>query len=153
MSLPSAVTLAASNATGVVGQMGRRHGYDGRGFDDGFDGRRGGPLMLVILLLLVAAAAFGVAVLLRRRKGLAPFVAPVVAGAGLSPSSGPGASGVDIAAAILRERFARGDINEVEYLHRKAVLEGRANVPANAPMTNPSADTTATADGPPEQTA
>ncbi len=148
MNFPSAVTLAASNATGVMGEMGRRHGYDGRGFHDEFGGRRGGPLMFVIMLLLLAAVAFGVAALLRRRKGGPAVVAPIVSGAGSGPSSAPG---VDMAAAILRERFARGDINEVEYLHRKAVLEGRADVPANAPMTNPSADPTGSAGGPPEQ--
>lgn len=139
VALPSAVTAAVTNANGMMGQMGGRHG--GRGFGGrGFDGRHGGPLMFIVPLLLFATAAFGIGMLLRRRKQAATAGA---AGAGVvgSSTTGPTTSGEDMAGAILRERFARGDINEVEYLHRKAVLEGRANVPANAPITTSAATT------------
>ncbi|MEO7131534.1 MAG: SHOCT domain-containing protein [Dermatophilaceae bacterium] len=65
-----------------------------------------------VVLLLGVAALFWALMLLRR------------AGDGESARRRPG-EGDDTARAILAERFARGQIGEVEYLQRRRVLDER----------------------------
>ncbi|MEM9606485.1 MAG: SHOCT domain-containing protein [Actinomycetota bacterium] len=84
----------------------------------GGDGEFLFPFFLVLLLGLAAFLFF------RRRRG-----GPV----------GRGAS----ARQVLDERFARGDIDRAEYEHRKAVLDGKDDVPPAPPRTS-----TAVADPP-----
>ena len=65
-------------------------------------------VMFGILLLVVAAAAVLAVSLGRPRQQ--------------EPPAEQGATGAD---RLLDERFARGEIDEQEYLHRRAVLRGR----------------------------
>jgi putative membrane protein len=77
-----------------------------------------GLLVMAGLLVLVIAGAVLLAVLLARSAGGAPTGSgPTGAG-----QVGPGSSPAD---RLLDERYARGEIDEEEYLHRRAVLRGR----------------------------
>lgn len=71
----------------------------------------GGWLVVVILLLLLTALVIAVVVALLR-----------VPGAHAGPA--PGARSPTEAERLLDERYARGEIDEIEYLHRRAVLRG-----------------------------
>ncbi|RJQ87243.1 SHOCT domain-containing protein [Amycolatopsis panacis] len=71
-----------------------------------------GPVVMIVgLVLLVAAIGIVVAFLARRPVG------------GPGPGSGSGSgSGSDDAIAILRQRFARGEIDQEEYDRRREAL-------------------------------
>ena len=72
-------------------------------------------VMLGVLLLVVAAAAV------------------LAVSLGARPPGASGAQGGDSTAdRLLDERFARGEIDEEEYRHRRAVLRGRSAQPARA---------------------
>jgi len=79
------------------------------------------------LFLILGIAAF---VFFRRRRG------------------GPSHWGRQNAKAVLDERFANGDIDRAEYEHRKAVLDGKDDIPPAPPRT-----ATAVADPPPNRAA
>jgi putative membrane protein len=71
----------------------------------------GGWLVIVILLLLLAALVIAVVLaLLRSLPGLG------------TADAGPARQ--TEAELLLDERYARGEIDEIEYLHRRAVLRG-----------------------------
>jgi putative membrane protein len=70
----------------------------------------GGWLVSVLLLLILVALVVGVVLALVRSSGGRP-------GEGDASSSSP-------AQQLLDERYARGEIDEIEYLHRRAVLRG-----------------------------
>ena len=78
---------------------------DGYGHMSGWGMGWGGLLMVVVLVLLVAAV-----------------VALVVALARTGTDSGPPPEPATGALRTLDERFARGEIEEQEYLHRRALL-------------------------------
>ncbi len=87
--------------------------WDDGGWGDGMWGMHGwggwwGLLVLLGVLLVVVAGAVLLAVTLGRTAGGGP--------------QGPGATPAD---RLLDERYARGEIDEQEYLHRRAVLRGR----------------------------
>ncbi len=83
----------------------------------------GGWLLMVIFLLLFAALVVAVVLALLRSTG------------GLRGSTGTGASGAAVPGAapmgsstaqqVLDERYARGEIEEEEYLRRRSVLRGQ----------------------------
>lgn len=76
-----------------------------------------GPLLPFLVLLLIGGLAFW---LIRRRNG-SPGGSP-----GGSPSGSPGGTS---ALSVLQDRFARGEIDQAEFEHRKAVLTGADTVP------------------------
>lgn len=89
-------------------------------WDDGGWGMHGGVgwwglLVMAGLLVLVIGGAVLLAVWLARTSGGA--------------STGGGTTGVGAGSSpadrLLDERYARGEIDEQEYLHRRAVLRGR----------------------------
>jgi len=90
--------------------------WDGRGWDDMWGMHGGGGwwvvLVMVGLVLIVVAAVAALAVSLGRSGSAAPG----------GPATGTGSSA---AGHLLDERYARGEIDEQEYLHRRAVLGGR----------------------------
>jgi putative membrane protein len=70
----------------------------------------GGWLVIVILLLLLAALVIAVVIaLIRSLPGLG------------TAATGPRQTEAEL---LLDERYARGEIDEIEYLHRRAVLRG-----------------------------
>jgi putative membrane protein len=69
-----------------------------------------GMLVLLLVLFLLLAGVVLLAVSLARSGG------------GAGSSREPGTSAAD---RLLDERYARGEIDEQEYLHRRAVLRGR----------------------------
>lgn len=69
-----------------------------------------GLALLALVLVLVAAAAVVLAVSLGRSG---------------SKGEPPPVGGQSEADRVLDERYARGEIDEQEYLHRRAVLRGR----------------------------
>jgi putative membrane protein len=75
----------------------------------------GGWLVIVILLLLLAVLVIAILVALLR-----PLTGH---GAGMAGAGG-GAPAPSEAEQLLDERYARGEIDEIEYLHRRAVLRG-----------------------------
>jgi putative membrane protein len=75
-----------------------------------------GLLVMAGLLVLVIGGAVLLAVLLARASG----------GSSTAPGQAPPAdAGPSPADRLLDERYARGEIDEQEYLHRRAVLRGR----------------------------
>jgi putative membrane protein len=72
----------------------------------------GGWLLMTLFLLLLIALIVAVVVALMRSSAAAS--SPAAPPTGGSPS----------AQQMLDERYARGEIDEVEYLHRRAVLRG-----------------------------
>jgi putative membrane protein len=76
----------------------------------------GGWLVIVILLLLLAVLV--IAILVALLRPLTGHGLPGAAGAG------GGAPAPTEAEQLLDERYARGEIDEIEYLHRRAVLRG-----------------------------
>ena len=88
------------------------YGHMGDGWSGVGTGWGSTLMWLLLLVFLVTVAA----------------VLVVLAKAGSASSvdrSAPGAPGQgDAARALLDERYARGDIDEAEYLHRRAVLRG-----------------------------
>lgn len=94
---------------------------DGPGWGDGGWGfMHGGMswvgwLFMVLFLLFLVALVIGVVLLLVRSTS-----------AGGGPGSGAGAStgGPSSAERTLDERYARGDIEEEEYLRRRSILRG-----------------------------
>lgn len=98
---------AALAATPAVAQYGG--GYYGRGgmWDHGWAGMILGPIMMVLVIAAIVAA---VIVLVR-------WLSPG------SRASGGGSAGGDRALDILRERLARGEIDEEEYTRRRRALE------------------------------
>ena len=98
-------------------------------------GRDGGgffifPFLMFILLTLLIVG------FIRRRKGWG--------GPGHPMSPGGGGRGPD-AKAVLDERFAKGQIDHAEYVHRKAVLDGDAHIPPAPASSTGSSAATATA--------
>lgn len=74
----------------------------------------GSVLMWLLLLVFLATMAAVVVVLARAGSGRASEVGPA-----------PGATAqTNVARALLDERYARGEIDEAEYLHRRTVLHG-----------------------------
>ena len=71
----------------------------------------GGWLVTVLLLLILVALVVAVVLALVRSAG------------GRAGDGGASAS-VSPAQQLLDERYARGEIDEIEYLHRRAVLRG-----------------------------
>ena len=100
-------TLATINTVAAEGSVFASH----RGGD-----HEGG---FFFLLLLLAAIGGGIYLFRRRRNGGAAAVAPTP----------PPAAPVSDARALLDERFAKGEIDQAEYEHRRAVLEGRSTTP------------------------
>ena len=97
-----------------------RRGPGGRGWGDGWgymhDGLGwAGWLFMGLFLLVLLALVVAVVVLLVRstRPG-----GSAVAGTGAAPA------GPSTAEQLLEERFARGEIEEEEYLRRRSVLRG-----------------------------
>ena len=98
---------------GPMGRGGR--GWDG---DDSWSHMHdgwgwGGWLLMILFFLLLAALIVGVVIALVRSSG---------GGASRAASSAAGAA--PSAQQLLDERYARGEIDEMEYLHRRAVLRG-----------------------------
>ena len=104
------------------GPRGRGNGRGWGGTDGAWWGMHdgmgwGGWLLMLLLVLLLAGLVVGVVLVLLRATG---------AGGSLSaqtpdPVLGGLTSG---AGSLLDERYARGEIDEDEYLHRRAVLRG-----------------------------
>ena len=107
--------VAATGRMALPGGAGRIHAgcmWDDGGWGDGMWGMHGwggwwGLLVMLGLLLVVVAGAVLLAVTLGRTGG---------------GGQGPGGTPAD---RLLDERYARGEIDEQEYLHRRAVLRGR----------------------------
>ncbi|HEX6485891.1 MAG TPA: SHOCT domain-containing protein [Nocardioidaceae bacterium] len=75
----------------------------------------GGWLLVLLLLLVLAALVIGAVVWLVTRS----------AGAGHAGGAAAGGSpGASTAEQVLDERYARGEIEEEEYLRRRSVLRG-----------------------------
>lgn len=72
----------------------------------------GGWLLMTLFLLLLVALIVGVVIALVRASG------------SRSSQSAPAMGGSASAQQMLDERYARGEIDEIEYLHRRAVLRG-----------------------------
>jgi putative membrane protein len=104
---------------GEYGPMGPggRSGFDGEGPWAGMHDGWGwaGWLLMVLFLLLLVALIVGVVIALVRSSGGGQ------SGAG---GTGPPTGGSASALALLDERYAQGEIEEIEYLHRRAVLRG-----------------------------
>lgn len=77
------------------------------------DGGAGTAGLMLLLLILILVLAVGAAVYVLMRSPRLSAATPTT----------PGAEGPDPAAQILRERLARGEIEEQEYLSRRATLE------------------------------
>lgn len=96
------------------GPMGRGSGRGGYGegpwMHDGMGW--GGWFLMTLFLLLLVALIVGVVIALVRSTGSR--------GSQSAPAMGGSAS----AQQMLDERYARGEIDEIEYLHRRAVLRG-----------------------------
>ncbi|GAA1695392.1 hypothetical protein GCM10009765_50760 [Fodinicola feengrottensis] len=106
----------------------------------GGGGRGFGPLSLlgpaIALTLLILIAAFVVLAFFAARRRGSWGRAQMMARAGMGrPSS---------AETILAERFARGEIDEQQYVHRRSVLRGEtaAAPPAAAPPPPPAPEPT-----------
>lgn len=99
---------------------GNGRGPQGRGdvwreMHDGMNGWGwGGWLLMVLLGLLLLALIIGIVVLVARSAAPPP------------PAAGPdrGSGAASPAEHLLDERFARGEIDEEEYLRRRSVLRG-----------------------------
>lgn len=76
----------------------------------------GGWLLMALVLLLVVGLAVAVTMMLLRSGGLR-------SGGGVFGGGSRGTPATP-ASAVLDERYARGEIDEDEYLHRRAVLSG-----------------------------
>lgn len=120
---------------------------------DGFHrSQEGGPRFLFPLLLIMIIGGF---VLLARRRRRAWFEA----NGGAAGVHGPGQGGPvppapsSSAMTLLQERFARGEIGEAEFRHRRSVLQGDPAPPAPTdvpptPPVDPTSGTTPTAESP-----
>ncbi|WP_020658938.1 SHOCT domain-containing protein [Amycolatopsis benzoatilytica] len=75
-----------------------------------------GPVVMIVGAVLILAALGVVIALLVRRQAAAPGP-----GRGPAPGHGPG-PGPDEAMTILRQRFARGEIDQEEYDRRREAL-------------------------------
>lgn len=112
-------TLATINTVAAEGSVLASH----RGAEEG---------KFFFLLLLLAAIGGGIYMFRRRRNGGAATVAPTP----------PPAPPVSDARSLLDERFAKGEIDQAEYEHRRAVLEGRSTTPpVSEPPAAPAEDT------------
>lgn len=84
-------------------------------------GANGGPRIFFPLLMLLLAGLLLGKVMRRRKYGMSH-------------------SGGGSAMRTLQDRFARGEIDQAEYDHRKAVLDGADAVPPAPPSSAPVAD-------------
>lgn len=76
----------------------------------------GGWLLVLLLLLVLAALVIGAVVWLVTRSAGAGHAGGAAAG---------GRPGASTAEQVLDERYARGEIEEEEYLRRRSVLRGQ----------------------------
>ena len=115
LSTLTSLSLAASGGTLAAddGVLASHRGGDHRG---------GGFFFLLLLLALVGGGLS----LWRRRRGDAT-VDP-------TPPPAPPIPPVDGARALLDERFAKGEIDQAEYEHRRAVLAGESAPVVTAPQ-------------------
>ena len=72
---------------------------------------------MLLLLLLLAGLVVGVVLVLLRSTGTGRL-------SSAQPPESDGGAPASGANALLDERYARGEIEEEEYLHRRAVLRG-----------------------------
>jgi putative membrane protein len=103
----AAATVALTALPGLALAQGGPGYYDGHMWGGGWHGWFLGPLMMVFWLALLVGAV----ILIARWLGASGHVEPRRKG------SGPDA--LD----ILRERFARGEIDKAEFEERRALLE------------------------------
>ncbi len=82
------------------------------GYDDGW-GAGGWVLMSLVMLVVVGAVVVSVAALMRSNR-------TTQASSAVTPTRTE--SGSDSALRLLDERFARGEIDEADYLHRRDLL-------------------------------
>ena len=123
LSTLTTISLAASGGTLAAADSGV--------FASNRNGDHEGGFFLLLLLALIGGVIF----FWRRRRG--------DANVDLTPPSVPPAPAG--ARALLDERFARGEIDQAEYEHRRAVLAGESATP---PVSGPPAAPEAPADEP-----
>lgn len=94
------------------GPMGR--GWDGDGWSHMHDGVGwAGWVFMTLLVLILVGLVIGLVLALMRSSRPSNSVNP-----------GPPVGGSPSAQQLLDERYAQGEIDEIEYLHRRAVLRG-----------------------------
>ena len=81
-------------------------------WEDGYGFGAGGGLLWLLVIVLVVVGVVGLVVYLMRPSRHAP------------PPSTPPTPPADSALQILRERFARGEIDQAEYEERRRALGG-----------------------------
>jgi putative membrane protein len=104
--------------------MGDGYGPMGRGNGPGWNDERwermhdgigwGGWLLMVLLLLILVGLIVGIVLLLMRSTSSGRA----------QPGAGPAPGGESAAQQVLDERYARGEIEEEEYLRRRSVMRG-----------------------------
>jgi len=104
--MPAAFALTALPAAAHT--QGYQGHYGGHMWDGGWHVWFFGPLMMVFWLAILV----GVVVLVLRLLG--------IIGPGSKPRARPGSDALD----VLRERFARGEIDKAEFEERRTLLEG-----------------------------
>lgn len=86
-------------------------------WNDGWGMGAGGVIWIVIMLAVLALIVVGVVLLIRGLSGRQEY-----GQAGYTQGPPPGSPGPTSALQILEERYARGDIDQEEFLKRKADL-------------------------------
>lgn len=97
---------------GVKGTVKTMWGYRGDGYGMHDDAGAGFWVMVVMMLLVLVAVLALLYLLVVRTGGTS------------ARDQGSGAAELRVADRLLDERFARGEIDEDEYRHRRAVLHG-----------------------------